>query len=321
MLRLVIAAKSMGDLKAKLQDAADSINVPTVDQSSALDFYESKKPIRAFEESLGQGPTKTHTEIVERLAEAQQVVHAPANVPAETTEVIQEQIAAISHAAPLAAGSTELDNRGVPWHPDLHAESKATTKDGAWRARRNVDKKALADYEAQFVNKVSQAKVETAAPMPVPVAPAAVLPFTRPAEPSLPSPAALVPPPPAPTVEVQQPVFMSAAPVSVATAPVPQQAPVSQPVVAAPPAVAAPSYDPIAVPPAPQVPAHSFETFRKNIIPVVVDLVKTGKIDQPYVEAVKKHFGVTEIWKVTDDQAREMFEQFCHYGFLQKVNA
>lgn len=105
--------------------------------------------------------------------------------------------------------------------------------------------------------------------------------------------------PPIPVVPPLQPV----APVI----PEVPQAPV------APPAIPMPS--PVAAIPN----AHTAETFRNNLIPVLAKMVKDGKLTQDYINTLKQHFGVDEIHKVTDAQADEMFSMFVHYGMLAKA--
>lgn len=90
---------------------------------------------------------------------------------------------------PGPAPAPDLDKRGVPWSADYHASTKATTIGGEWKARRGVDKAALAAYEMPFLPEPVPAATMPVAPvaavapvMPVPpatvgdAAPAAVEP-------------------------------------------------------------------------------------------------------------------------------------------------
>lgn len=108
-----------------------------------------------------------------------------------------------------------------------------------------------------------------------------------------------VPPPPAPTVEV--PTFQQPAAVP---APVAQRA-----------------YQDIQIPDGPVPSAHTLETFRANIIPVMSGLVRDKKIDQAYVEQLKDWFKVKEIWHVRDNeqQLAELFNNFVKAGLITRV--
>ncbi len=88
---------------------------------------------------------------------------------------------------------------------------------------------------------------------------------------------------------------------------------------------------PTPVPVVPQVPppmpapeavlpnAHTVETFKKSLVQVLAKLVKDGKLTMDYVNQLKTHFGVDEIYKVNEQQAEEMFNNFVQYGMIAKV--
>lgn len=72
--------------------------------------------------------------------------------------------------------------------------------------------------------------------------------------------------------------------------------------------------------PEPTLPhAHTADTFKKNLIPVLAKLVRDGKLTHDYVNTLKAHFGVDEIHKVSEAQAEEMFNMFVQYGMIAKV--
>jgi len=113
-----------------------------------------------------------------------------------------------------------------------------------------------------------------------------------------------IPPVPPTTVVVEPPTF---------------QVPVPPPVVASP--APQPSYENIPVPPDATKPAHSFETFRKNFIKVVVDLLGAEKINADYIRSLEEYFKVKAIWDIAKDdtKSREMFENFCNQGLITRI--
>lgn len=77
-----------------------------------------------------------------------------------------------------------------------------------------------------------------------------------------------------------------------------------------------PSYDNFAMA---KKQAHDFSSFKETLIPSLAKLVKDGKLTPEYINSLKTHFGVQEIWQVNDQQCAEMFEQFATYGLINKV--
>lgn len=89
------------------------------------------------------GNRYTADDVTDALARGIGHVTAPAIRAADT---LIDQEAARVVAQPVG----ELDSAGIPWNADVHANTKTKTDDGRWRARRGVDKAALAAYNAQF---------------------------------------------------------------------------------------------------------------------------------------------------------------------------
>lgn len=74
----------------------------------------------------------------------------------------------------------------------------------------------------------------------------------------------------------------------------------------------------VAPPAPPQMPnAHTPQTFKQHIVPIFAKLAKDGRIDQPYVQNLKNHFGVQEIHLVNDEQAAGLFKTFVECGLIQ----
>jgi len=124
--------------------------------------------------------------------------------------------------------------------------------------------------------------------------------------------------------ELKQMVHQAANPPQVPAAPVSEATPVVTPQVEQPvntpaPVVEAPA--PVA-PPQPNMGlgnGHSFETFKQNFPMIISSLISEGKIDQKYINQLNEHFGVTEIWNITDEDKAQVFEGFVGFGFIQKV--
>lgn len=117
------------------------------------------------------------------------------------------------------------------------------------------------------------------------------------------------------------PVAIPAAPITPATpavaAPVVEVPPVIAPVVEAPPAAVAPMAPPIAAPVING--GHTLESFKTNMAMVIGTLITEGKLTQDYVNTLMAHFGVTEIWNVTEEQKEEMFHTFVAHSIIVKV--
>ena len=52
---------------------------------------------------------------------------------------------------------------------------------------------------------------------------------------------------------------------------------------------------------------------------ILGSLISEGKLTPEYVNTLKEYFKVAEIWNVSEDQKKEMFESFAGFGFIQKV--
>jgi hypothetical protein len=115
------------------------------------------------------------------------------------------------------------------------------------------------------------------------------------------------------------PVAIPAAPITPATPAVaaPFAVPAAAPVVEAPPAVVAPMAPPVAAPVING--GHTLESFKTNMAMVIGTLITEGKLTQDYVNTLMTHFGVTEIWNVTDAQKEEMFNTFVAHSIIVQV--
>jgi hypothetical protein len=220
----------------------------------------------------------------------------------ETVDNDPEPTPVVINAASIAqaAHNYETDSRGLPWDERIHSSSKEKNKDGSWRYKRGVDKNLLPQVEAELL--AGRSPNQSTAPMPV------------------------IAPPPLPTIPVEIPkVFPQAT--------VPTQAPVAQPVVNVMP-VSTPvtpvqpavvtSYEQQIPIPQSTKPTHSLQTFKDpaNFAKVIAVLVTEKKIDQNYLNQLKTHFGVKEIFDLPKNDAAitEIFNSFVGYGFITKAD-
>lgn len=226
--------------------------------------------------------------------------------------------------SPLVTGGGVLDSRGLPWDERIHASSQGTNKDGSWRYRRGVEQAQIDQVEAELRGSVP---AQPAAPMPPPVTASPV-----------PPPVPLMPNVPAMPVHPVMPPMVTASPVIPGPS-VLQQPHVAPPVsplgnVQAPPASPAPAADVIpmvaptapstvtSVPPMPptMLAAHTPETFKANLVSILANLVKEGRLTQEYIRSLQNYFKVDNIWQVSDEQAVEMFNDFVKYNLIIKAD-
>lgn len=177
----------------------------------------------------------------------------------ELTAADEEVDAEIDETA-MVDTTGELDARGIPWIAQIHSTSRAKTKDGNWRYRRNVEDSTIKAIESKYQQAV--ASPFSAPPPLLQVVPSVAQPVT---------PNTVTPPLPA--MSTQQPVAL----------------------------------------------AHSFATFKANMVAVLAELVKQGKLTQEYINQLREYFQVENIWQISDTQAQMMFDNFCSLGLIQKV--
>lgn len=115
------------------------------------------------------------------------------------------------------------------------------------------------------------------------------------------------PPTPLATMPVEVPVFSSA--------------PTIAPVILDTPIKVAPTYENIPMPTNAVRPAHSLITFKNNLMILIAQLINEGKITHEWVEQVKQHFGVKEIWNIlhSEKQCIELFNAFIQHEFITEV--
>ncbi|MFM6929437.1 MAG: hypothetical protein ACKOX6_13295 [Bdellovibrio sp.] len=180
----------------------------------------------------------------------------------------------------------EVDSRGLPWDARIHANTKATNKDGSWRIKRGTEPSLVTQVEQELIAKIKSGHVPVAAPAPT----------------------AFVPPPPAPTVPVNIPTFQAPPPVA-AVAPVQ--------------ATPAQDYSNVQVPQGVR-PAYTLSAFKNNLTVLLASLIDQGKIDQAYIKQLEEYFRVKQIWNVTGDEKKsiELYQMFGspEVGFITMVD-
>jgi hypothetical protein len=105
-----------------------------------------------------------------------------------------------------------------------------------------------------------------------------------------------------------------AAPVVTPAAPM-VDAPVVTPTAAQPAAV--PSINPPM--PSMQTGGHTLSTFTANFPLVIASLITEKKITQEWVNELKGHFGVAEIWMINDEQKSQVFDLLVQHGLVVRV--
>ena len=64
---------------------------------------------------------------------------------------------------------------------------------------------------------------------------------------------------------------------------------------------------------------HSLETFKASMVAVCAKLVMERKLTPEYVEGLKKHFNVQQLWDLNEEQKGQMFETFVQYNLVTKA--
>lgn len=316
MYKIQVAAKTMFMLKKKMIEAAEQINAVDEEKETSAEELGYTGPTPAQRPVIVEPMLPPQAKVVDLnpppMAEQNQSdFRVPGLSPAEAAfkaglPTGNETIPSVSSVPPSTPSgmSSQTDARGFAWDPRIHATSKSTNKDGTWRYKRGVQQN-----EIDFVENQIRSSGQTFNPPPVPGSmsvPAPSAPIVQPA--AVPSPFGA--PPALPAAVTQSP--FGALPPSY-TPPVSTPAPVQSAPVQA-----------VATPPPTLpggTPAHSLETFKSNIIPLFAHLIEAGKITQDYVEQLKGHYKVKEVWDIAKNPqaAQEVFEGFASYGFITKV--
>lgn len=250
--------------------------------------------IREFEDLQPRDKTEPSQEISSEHAAIRQDLP---NVSAElarsipTTPIISETL--ISPATPVvppavvktfkavSAGENEygVDSRGLPWDERIHSVSQGVNKNGTWRYKRGIEDSMIRNVEAELA---TQARVLQSTSVPN-VPDIDSKPPVVPNVPAIPPVAAVSP---APSMS-----HLTVVPVAVAPPPIP--------------------------PPQPVVPsAHTLETFKATLVPTLAKLVRDGKLDQDYLKQLCAHYGVDMLFKVNEEQLKEVFQGFVQYGLI-----
>ena len=244
----------------------------TIEAASLEELKSNLEPIFAMIDRPPKRPTPDDFGYDEPTSTVHYPVETPvADVPMPAKESAPTHYPAVhqeSASLPSVPQSTpDADARGIKWDSRIHAASKAFTKDGVWRYKRNVDDATIKAIEQPAVSGAVQI----------------------PSVPSVPGFQPVVVPPTNPALPVAAPVSY-AAPIETVQA-------------------------------GPARPAHTFESFRGNMIQAFADLASQGLVSQSYIASLCKHFNVANIWDVAqyEDKSRQLFEQFVNLGIITNV--
>lgn len=281
MLTLRITGNNFEELKHNVALLDRELN-QVVSQQIPMNFPKENPSTRTASESVAPQPVAAPIPRVEQPTQVEPIRN-PTPQPL---------------AAPQLEVGGERDAAGFPWDNRIHSTSKEKTKKGCWRYRRGVEDSLILQVEAQLRGLLPQA-VPMAQPIPTPIPQAAPIPQ--------------IPAVPPTTVVVQTPVFQQ-------PPPMPSQF-VGQPVTAAPvetPEQAKAQYDNFS---SARRQAHDFASFKATFAASLTKLITDGKITPEYLNLVKSHCKVTEIWDLNDQQKLELFENLAQAGIINKVGA
>lgn len=128
--------------------------------------------LTAVEEPLQPAPTMPTAPVTTFQLSA-------ATSPAEMLAAPAPQMPPVIAPAPAPQAVSELDKRGVPHNPEVHAGNKATNNDGSWRKKRGVDDAIVQAAEAPYLNGSGAAQQMP----PMPIVPQTMPPVAIPAMP------------------------------------------------------------------------------------------------------------------------------------------
>src|SRR5690606_8390373 len=63
---------------------------------------------------------------------------------------------------------------------------------------------------------------------------------------------------------------------------------------------------------------HDYASFKQNLIPIFAELQKQDKINQEYIDQLKAHFQVKEIWNLlaSESQCQDLYNLFIQHGII-----
>lgn len=270
----------------KFEISADS---PQELQEKMQDFA---KDMKLFDrQETGSAPK--YLDEIPSASENYPIVQSAFSVP--QSQNVQPAVPTPEAAPRIPTARIGLDSRNIPWDERVHASTKEINKDGTWRSRRNVNKDVVKQIETELkANTQVQATVSVVPSIPgipaFPTSPVLGLPNHAP----ILQPSPFDPPmqqfPPSPITQmVQEPVKST--------------------------------YENVQIPPGTR-PAHSLLTFKNNLMDILADLVRKEKITPEWIQQMKTHFEVKEIWNIigNEKQAMELYDNFVNWGFITRVD-
>lgn len=255
---------------------------------SAADRIAKRIPYQEKKEPLIQdGSTPEKAMPIElKSQEGKVVVEIPADAPRFVKPTVAFPVDMPKAAAQTAAdiGSPEYDSRGIPYDARIHASSRSIKTDGSWRMKKGVEPDLVAKVEAEIRRTLPAQQVQ-----------GAPLPTSQP----------VIPPAPVSDVKIELPKT-DVPPLVDSTPTVP---PAAEQI--APPNVR--EFKPA---------AHTFDSFRFAFPAVIHDLVKFEKIDQNWINQMKSHYNIKEVWDLMNNEKglRQLYDHFGHYNMITKMD-
>lgn len=215
--------------------------------------------------------------ILEKSEESTDVASVDFGIPVATEIeefVVENNTPGIDSSVTDTSNMRLHDSRGVPYDARIHSANRSLNKDGSWRIRRGLNEDQVKKIEDELKN-ASKASSNN------------------------------IPPPPAPTVNVEFPFDPAAASPQVLPEAKPEQ-----------------KYENFPNPAMLSArPIHSLSSFKGNLPMILAQLISDKKIDQAYIEKLKEYFKVSEIWHIVNDDAKltDLFRTFEAIGLITKV--
>lgn len=289
MFKITFEAKNMKDLQTQVNDLCETADAILNEEIDNAILNESKnQQVRIAPVSL---PSNVVIEPKQNRITPTPVTPVPAPIdqqPVSTPLPVPAVQVATQESAPISSD--------LPWDERIHSSSRARTKDGSWKKRRNVSEELYDSVVAELIRGSAPAIVTAVPGPPAPTQPLVVVP-------ALPGPEPLV---------TESPMITPTAP------PAPMaMTPVAQPPVAEPAQV----YTPAPVPQSDKQ-AHNFDTFKSNFAQVMAGLKGQGHLTPEYIGSLNTHFGVSELWELASDDTKlgELFQNFADFGWITKVD-
>lgn len=150
-----------------------SVHNELVDAFSTPAEAEEVAPVTSAAEVFGKSPAvapyTAGAEALPTVPEVTTVITSIPTPPSAPSPVAQNVESAASLAVPSTvphASSVDLDVKGLPWDSRIHSREKTKLSSGAWKYKRGVPEKVVADVESELRNLMAIPASGTMAPPP-----------------------------------------------------------------------------------------------------------------------------------------------------------